>query len=100
MSCWDFLCGPALTETPASGSKRQHHHGCRFGNGSIRIGTRAAAGGLAEVSTPDIIVALVDLIVGVAVGGESDAGLAKSLAPHDVVGRVDDAISVVIAGKN
>ena len=48
-SCWDFLCGPASPETPASRREHQHHQRRRFGDGGIRTGTGAAAGRLAEV---------------------------------------------------
>ena len=50
-----------------------------------------APAGVAEGCGPDIVVGLVDHGVVVAVGG----GVA--IAPQHVVGRIDDAVSVVIA---
>jgi len=40
MTFWDFLFGPALTQTPArGGSKHQQHRGCRLVQGGICNGT-------------------------------------------------------------
>src|SRR5437870_2163243 len=47
---------------------------------------RAAAGRLAEMGTPDVV-------IGLGVDG------AEILSPHDIVGGIDDAIVVVIAGQ-
>jgi hypothetical protein len=43
---------------------------------------------LAEVGAPDVEVIGVDLVVGVSIGGQREAGLAESFAPDDVVGGV------------
>ena len=68
MSCWDSLCGTASPETRShAADKYQQHQRRRFGNGGIRTGTRAAAGGLAEVDAPDVVIAGIDLIIAVAV---------------------------------
>src|SRR5262245_58592389 len=56
----------------------------------------AAAGSLAEMRSPDVIVAGIDLIVAVAVGGEI-GGRAHGFAPDDIVRRVDDSVAIVVA---
>ena len=52
MSCWNFLCGAASPQTPASRGRHQQQQRCWFGNGRIRTGARTAAGGSAEVGAP------------------------------------------------
>ena len=46
---------------------------------------------------PDAVVAGVDGAAAVAVGGEARARLTEHVAPHDIVGRIDDAVAVVVA---
>src|SRR5206468_536937 len=53
--------------------------------GCSASGTQAAAGGLAEVGAPDVVVGLRE-------------GGAQAFSPDDVVGRIDDAVLVVVAG--
>ena len=48
------------------------------------------------VVLPNRVVVDVDLIVAVAIGGEATTGLSEGVAPHDVVGRVDHSILVVV----
>jgi hypothetical protein len=44
MSCWDFLCSPASSHTPASGRNHQHYRDRWFRHSGIRTGTRATSG--------------------------------------------------------
>ena len=83
MSFWDFLCGPASPETPASRRQNQHHQRRRLGDGGVRHGTGAAAGRLAEVGAPHSC---------------TQRGVPIGLAPHDIVGGIDGAVGVVVAG--
>jgi hypothetical protein len=57
-----------------------------LGNSGIRIGTRSAAGRLAEVCPPDVVVVL-------------RICRAEAFVPDDLVGRIDDAVVVVVAGR-
>ena len=54
---------------------------------------------LSEVRSPDVVIAVIDLFVSIAVSGESNARLPKRAAPNNVIGCVDGAILVVVAGK-
>src|SRR4051812_30368730 len=48
---------------------------------------------------PQIEISVVDLPIAVAICREAGASAAECLSPHDVVGAIDDAIAVVIAGQ-
>src|SRR6187551_1557907 len=82
MTCWNFLCGPASSEIPARRRQHQEDHRCRLGYG-IRIGTRSAAGGLAEVSAPNIETV-------------RRVSSAKSLAPHNVISGVNFPVEIEV----
>jgi predicted nucleotidyltransferase len=69
--------------------------GARFGHGGM-VRRRAVAGPYsrrhsAEVGFPDRVIPGVDFLVAVAVGREARPSLSQRFAPHDVIGRVDDA---------
>jgi len=49
---------------------------------------------------PRGVVVVVDDVVVVGVGFEAFAGGAEGFSPHDVVGGVDDAVVVVVAGDS
>ena len=71
---------PTLPETPDSCRNDQHSRRW-FRNGGVHRGARAVASRLAEVGAPRVV-----------------AGLrAVVFAPHDIVGRVDGAIRVIVA---
>ena len=99
-------CKISLAETP-SGS-RKHRNAAeehrdrsgRFGHGRSTgraSGTRAAAGHVAEVGAPGVELERADRA---AVGIVGERGRrAGVFAPHDVVGGVDFAVVVVVAGE-
>ena len=47
---------------------------------------------------PDVVIQPIDHAVEVAVGGQVWPGLTERVAPHRVVGRVDDPVVVCVAG--
>ena len=49
--------------------------------------------------SPKNVVGLLDVLIAVAVGGQSESVLAVGVAPERVVGGVDDAVLVVVAGQ-
>ena len=71
-----------MRHIPRSGENQQQSR--RLGDGGTRTGTAAAAGVLAEVVRQTVVVGL-------------RINTAKSFAPDDVVGGVDDAVPVVVA---
>src|SRR5687768_13104849 len=58
----------------------------RLGGGTQRVPGRTAADRLPKVSAPHVVVGL-------------GVGRSQSLTPHDVVGGIDDAVLVVVAGQ-
>ena len=68
----------------------------RLGHGGSA--PRAAAGMVAEIRFPQVIIAGVDLVVAVAVGGKISRR-AERVAPYGVVSGVDDTIVVEVAQK-
>src|SRR5436190_14702519 len=72
MSFWDFVCGRAPPEIPASGRKHQHCKRRWFRDSGSHIGTDIAASRLSEVRSPHVVIAL-------------HKGCAESLAPHDEI---------------
>ena len=85
MRCWNFLCGAASPQIPASRGQHQQQKRCWFGNSGIRADTRAAAGGLSEVGAPEVVIVLCRRNT-------------NAFAPDNIVRRVDCAIVVEIAG--
>jgi hypothetical protein len=79
MSCWNFLCGPASPQTPASRGQHQQQQRCWFGNSGFCNDTRAAAGGLSKVGAPKVVIVL----------RRRDS---NAFAPGDIVSGVDDAV--------
>ena len=67
---------------------RERFHGCLGGDH------------VAEAFFPEIVIALVDSAAQIAIGAFAgpEQRLAEGIAPHGVIGRVDDAVAVVVAG--
>ena len=84
MSFGNFVRAAALSETTAHcRNNQQHHDSRRFGNGSFRDGEPTTAAGLPEVLLPHAIIAGVDCVINIAIGGKI-GGRTERVAPHDV----------------
>ena len=65
-------------------------------------GTAAAAPAAAvwpKTGPPERVIGGVDAAIKIAVGRQAPAGLAHRVTPHDVVGRVDRAVAIIVAGN-
>src|SRR5688572_15217437 len=94
----DRLCAFSAPRERQTGRREcQQREGRRLWNGRVCKGSGAAAGGLTEVSAPQLVVASIDRAARIAVGGQTCACLAERVAPHNIVGRIDAAVVVVVA---
>jgi hypothetical protein len=93
---WNSPYAPAPSYRHARSCQNHQHQACRLGDGGIGTCAGAAAGGLAEVGSPLVGMRRADRAADWIVW--QHIGRVVIVPPHDVVGRIDRAVLVVIAG--